>query len=312
MPRTSWKLLLATVAVSLGLAGCGSKAADTSGEVVATYNGGKVNQGEFQKQINIRKLFDPEFKEEQQNKKEFLEDYVLYGKVMVDKAKEANIKVEQNQVGPILNQYKGMITQIAYGGDNNRFQEQMKKLNLKDEDLKSWVEASIYAEEYQKQKMTPPDDLLKKFYEDNRGAFANATVHHILTKTREEAMQVKERLANGEDFAKVAKEVSIDPSAKENGGKMEGPLSRYVDPFRDAAMKLEINKISDPVQTEFGYHILKVEKRGEPEPFDKVKEEVSQLYFAKNQQTIEKDWNAHVEEMKKNADIKITLPTESK
>ncbi|MFC4768549.1 peptidylprolyl isomerase [Effusibacillus consociatus] len=304
-----WRIVSATLTLCLGLVGCGTQTGDTSGPVVATYSGGKVYQGELDKQYHIRhELLGEMDQAKGQSKQEFLQEYVFYHKVMVDEAKKSGVKVDPNQVNSSLTQYKDMLSQFSYGGDKKKLGDKMKELKVQDADIKMLIENSLYLEQFQKQKLAP-EDKLKKTYEENKASFATATVHHVLTKTKEEAEKVKERLTKGEDFAKVAKEVSIDPSAKENGGKMEGPLSQYVPQFRDVAAKIEIGKISDPVQTEYGFHILKVEKRGESEPFEKVKQNVEELYFAANQATIEKEWKTFEDELKKKADIKITLPS---
>ncbi|WP_018131770.1 peptidylprolyl isomerase [Effusibacillus pohliae] len=313
MSKTNrWKTIAAAFTLCAALTGCSGNTADTSGPVVATYNGGEVYQGEFQKQYNIRHELMAELDQAKgQSKQDFLEEYVLYQKVMVAKAKEADVKVDPNQVNAMLQQYKDMLTQFAYGGDQKKLNDQMKKLGIQDQDIKALVENSLYAQQFQLTKLMP-DDKLKKFYEENKSAFRSATVYHILTKTKEDAVKAKQRVLNGEDFAKVAKEVSIDPTAKENGGKMEGLLSQYVDPFREAAASIEVGKLSDPVQTEYGFHILKVEKRGDPEPFDTVKEDLKQMYFKKNEKALETEWNSYMDELKKNANIKITLPADSR
>src|SRR6185369_745764 len=109
---------------------------------------------------------------------------------------------------------------------------------------------------------------------------------HILVSTEAEAKEIKERLEKGEDFATVAKEKSKDPSAE--GGDL-GFFTRgqMLKPFEDAAFSLDVGKISDPVQTQFGWHIIKVEeKRDQPLPsFDQVKEAImAQLVQEKAQE----------------------------
>ena len=98
---------------------------------------------------------------------------------------------------------------------------------------------------------------------------------HILVATEAEAKEIKERLKKGEDFATVAKEKSKDPSAE--GGDL-GFFGRgqMLKPFEDAAFALKDGEISDPVQTQFGWHIIKVEeKRTRPLPtFDQVKDTI--------------------------------------
>ena len=106
---------------------------------------------------------------------------------------------------------------------------------------------------------------------------------HILVATEAEAKEVAERLKKGEDFATVAKEKSKDTGAE--GGDL-GFFARgqMLKPFEDAAFALDVGQISEPVQTQFGWHIIKVEeKRDQPLPtFDQVKEAIiAQLVQAK-------------------------------
>lgn len=311
--RNGVMLLTATLVVTLGLVGCGSKNSDTAGPVVAKYNGGEIHDGEFQKQYKLqRTLVSPNDADSADQKKQFLEDYILDQKIIFGKAKAAGVKVDDNQVKTSVTQYKSQLVQYVYGGDNNKLNDQMKKLGITDKDLTGLVQTFLSLQQFQQDKLKDvkvSDDELKKYYDEHKDEFSNATVWHILTKTPEEAKAAKDRVVKGEDFAKVAKEVSIDPSAKDNGGKMEGPLTNYVDPFREAAAKLPIGQLSDPVKSEFGYHIIKVEKRDAPDPFDKVKATLQQKLFSEKSQ---KFWDDFREEQKKNANIQITLPAEKK
>ncbi len=81
---------------------------------------------------------------------------------------------------------------------------------------------------------------------------------HILVKKQSEALLILERLKKGESFDKLAKELSIDRGSGKRGGDL-GFFSRgvMVKPFEAASFNLEKNQISEPVKTEFGYHIIK-------------------------------------------------------
>jgi parvulin-like peptidyl-prolyl isomerase len=85
---------------------------------------------------------------------------------------------------------------------------------------------------------------------------------HILVKTYEDAVKVEERLKKGEDFAKLAQELSEDPGSKESGGDL-GWFARdtMVKEFADAAFALQANQISQPITTTFGVHIIQVTAR---------------------------------------------------
>ncbi len=81
---------------------------------------------------------------------------------------------------------------------------------------------------------------------------------HILVKKQSEALAILDRLKNGEKFGRLARELSIDSgSAKRDGSLGYFGKGMMVKPFEEAAFKLEIGNISEPVKSEFGYHIIK-------------------------------------------------------
>jgi len=135
------------------------------------------------------------------------------------------------------------------------------------------------------------EDAAKKIYDEKIATMKpQQEIHarHILVATEDEAKKVAERLKNGEDFATVAKEVSKDAGAE--GGDL-GFFTRgqMLKPFEDAAFALDVGQISAPVQTQFGWHIIKVEeKRDQPLPtFDQVKEAImGQLVQQKAQEVV--------------------------
>ncbi len=105
------------------------------------------------------------------------------------------------------------------------------------------------------------DEAIQAAYDEQIAGMEAATEYnasHILVATEEEALAVKERVEGGEDFAEVAKEASTGPSGP-NGGLLgwfgEGMM---VAPFEEAVMGMETGAISDPVQTQFGWHVIKL------------------------------------------------------
>ncbi len=81
---------------------------------------------------------------------------------------------------------------------------------------------------------------------------------HILVKKQSESLAILEKLKNGEKFGKLAREFSIDSgSAKRDGSLGYFGRGKMVKSFEEAAFKLEVGEISEPVKSEFGYHIIK-------------------------------------------------------
>jgi len=120
------------------------------------------------------------------------------------------------------------------------------------------------------------DEAMRKVYDDAVKQVSNEQeVHarHILVATEEEAKAIQAQLKKGADFATLAKEKSKDPGAAEGGDLGYFTKEQMVPEFSEAAFKLDKGQISDPVKTQFGWHIIKVEdKRTKPTPtFDEVK-----------------------------------------
>jgi peptidyl-prolyl cis-trans isomerase C len=131
------------------------------------------------------------------------------------------------------------------------------------------------------------DEAEHKAYED--AAKANPPVpeihaRHILLPTEDEAKAALARVKKGEDFAKVATELSKDPGG-EGGDLGWFTKDKMVPEFADAAFKLEPGQISDPVKSQFGWHIIKVEeKRMKSFPtFEQVKDQAARYVVQKAQ-----------------------------
>lgn len=100
--------------------------------------------------------------------------------------------------------------------------------------------------------------------DDNTVLYTN--VRHILVETEEEAIEVRDALMNGASFAALARAVSTDTGSGSRGGELgEAPITTYVQEFQDAIRELEIGEISEPVQSQFGYHIIQVRDTEERE-----------------------------------------------
>jgi peptidyl-prolyl cis-trans isomerase C len=125
-------------------------------------------------------------------------------------------------------------------------------------------------------KAAQTDDAMHKVYDEAVKKMTNEEeVHarHILVPTEQEAKDIEAQLKGGADFAALAKEKSKDPGAANGGDLGYFTKDQMVPEFADAAFKLDKGQISDPVHTQFGWHIIKVEdKRIKPTPtFDQVK-----------------------------------------
>ena len=108
------------------------------------------------------------------------------------------------------------------------------------------------------------DEAVQSFYDENISSYENQVcVRHILVETAEEADAVLAELEGGADFATIAADRSIDPSAATNGGDLGcGAPDQYVEPFAAAITEGEVGEYLGPVETEFGNHVIIVDSRG--------------------------------------------------
>ena len=138
-------------------------------------------------------------------------------------------------------------------------------------------------------KAAETDAEMHKVYDEavkEMGSEQEVHARHILVETEAEAKAIEAELKKGADFAEEAKKKSKDPSGAANGGDL-GYFTKdqMVPEFTEAAFKLDKGQISDPIHTQFGWHIIKVEdKRVKPTPkFEEVKSQVEN-YIARRAQ----------------------------
>jgi peptidyl-prolyl cis-trans isomerase C len=129
-------------------------------------------------------------------------------------------------------------------------------------------------------KAASTDAAMKKVYEEavqKAGPEQEVRARHILVPTEEEAKAVLAEIKKGTDFAELAKQKSKDPGAAAEGGDLGYfGKAQMVPEFAEVAFKLNKGEVSDPVKTQFGWHIIKVEdKRNKPVPtFENVKDQI--------------------------------------
>lgn len=124
------------------------------------------------------------------------------------------------------------------------------------------------------------DEALQAAYDERFAGAEPAAEYnaaHILVETEEEAVAVKTRIDGGADFAETAREVSTGPSGPNGGDLGWFGAGMMVTPFEEAVVALEVGEISGPVETQFGWHIIKLnETRSQALPtLDDVREELT-------------------------------------
>ncbi len=147
--------------------------------------------------------------------------------------------------------------------------EVAQKITVSEEDMKSYYEA--HKDEFKMPEMVKARHILIRV--------APAALEEDKKKAKEKAEDILKKIKDGEDFSKLASDLSDDPGSKSKGGDLGFfPKGRMVKPFEDAAFSLKPGETSGIVETQFGFHIIKVEERKDAsvEPFEKVKERINQ------------------------------------
>lgn len=180
-----------------------------------------------------------------------------------------------------------VISQIAVKNGLDKQPEIVQQIEL----AKQQVLAGAFVQDYAKSHPTG-EDVLKQDYEALKARVGNKEykMSHILVATEDEAKAVAKRVKK-EKFAKVAKEKTKDPGSKDNGGNLGWQVpSNFVQPFGEAVAKLNKGQISEPVQTQYGWHIIKLEDTRELKVpiFEEVK---PQLEKRRQQESIQKAIN---------------------
>jgi len=172
----------------------------------------------------------------------------------------------------------------------------------------AYYQAKALRDAYFATKLRPlvTEDKVKAVYEEQAAKVPNeerARARHILVGTEKEATDIRARLENGEKFEDLAKQYSLDGSKEYGGDLGYFTAGEMVPEFSKAAFALKIGDVSQPVKTEFGWHLIKLEDRrqGGPQPYDQVKDPIRMVLTRKLVQD-------QVLELRKAASIEILDP----
>ncbi len=248
-----------------------------SSKVLATIDNEKITIDEFNKDLDKIPVNMKMIVATQSGKKSYLEKLIIK-KLLMREAKKENIEKDKE------------------------FQDRLSEIK------EQLILESLLKKKINLDSQITEDDM-KKYYEKNKETFKREreiNTRHILLNSEEEARQIKEKLAKGEDFADLARKYSIDPSAKANGGEIGfHPKGSLLPEYEDAAFKLtKVGQTSGIVKTKFGYHIIKLEgiKPHSYVQFDEVKDFIKQkLAQEKQTQALEK----YITNLKSTAKITI-------
>jgi foldase protein PrsA len=277
--------------------------------IVAKVSGEGVKKEEFNKMFGIFKAqyeqqFGTEVWEQEVDGRKFddvarekLLDMLIDEKLQMKKAAELGITVTDDEVNAEVEKAK------KYFDSEDKFNEFLKGQSMDLDYFKQSVKKELTVNKLTDKlagNIAVTDEEVNAYYDTHQNEFMSVKASHILLDTKEEAEKMLVRVKAGENFGELAKQNSKDPSAKENSGDLDyfrhGDM---VEPFEKAAFALKPGEISEIVQTDFGFHIIKVED-SKLDKFEDVKEQLKGSMLSDKKSG---EYEKQLEEMRKNAKI---------
>ncbi len=233
-------ILVLIITMSILLISCQQ---ESKSEVVAEINDLKITQDEFYEYLL------------QQNGQEVLEALILEKMLDLEIA-EKNIQISQDLIDA---EYAEMVG--FYGGEE-QLNNALAQYGYTSEQILKNIELNLSIEALMKPYIDIQEDEILSYFTENKASFATKErikASHILVDSEELALEILEKLQSGEEFDVMAKLHSKDLSNANMGGDL-GYFERgvMVAPFEEAAFSLNVGEISQPVETSFGYHIIKL------------------------------------------------------
>ena len=311
MKKTYLTALIALAVLGAFLAaGCGSDKQSVGANDVAVVGDESISKGEYDRLIEQAK------KNYKANHQTFPEtgttQYIALRKQAMQflvqraefeqEADEMGVKVTEADVDRQLATIKAQ-----YFGKNGKcdstcekkFQAELKKQGLTIDNVRQDVRASVVQNKiYEKVTagVTVSDKEIADYYKKNKQQYvqpASREVRHILVKKKSLADQLHQQLLSGAGFAALAKKYSEDPSSKPQGGKLTVSKGRQVPEFDKAAFSLKTREISEPIKTQYGWHIiqpLSAIKKERTTPLKEVRPAIRQQLVQQKKQEKMRSW----------------------
>ncbi|ANB57731.1 PPIC-type PPIASE domain protein [Anoxybacillus sp. B7M1] len=264
-----WTIAVAAAASVLALSAC----SNGDSKVIAETKAGDITKEEFYNAMKER------------YGKEVIRDLV-YEKVLSKKYKVTDKEIDK-QIENLKEMY-GTQYDLAVQQNGEKAIRDMVKLDL----LRQKAAVADV-------KVTEKE--LKQYYDQYK---PEIRASHILVKDEKTAQEVKAKLDKGEDFAKLAKEYSQDTGSAQNGGDLGWfGTGKMVKEFEDAAYALKVGEISQPIKTEYGYHIIKVTDKKKKPSYEQMKDEIE--FEVKKSKVDASQIESKVAKVIKDANVKI-------
>ena len=243
-------------------------------------------------------------------------DWIVSTRLLAQEAQRQNIRVDENEIDKAINTIKKRFP------TEQKFLEALAEADLSIEQFTTNLSKELMVQKLlEKQLGSQIKDISEEealqYYNEHEEQFLQdeqIRVHHILIKVSEtadpgkvsdmetKARRIRQRIKNGEDFEKLARQYSEDPSALKGGDIGFFSRGDMIKNFEDAAFALKPGEVSDLVRTPLGFHIIRMDesKKSQKIPFADVK---VQIKFRLKQENSNKLFEQYVEKLKSKADI---------
>ena len=256
-------------------------------DTVATVNGQKITKEE---------LFEKLLQQDQGMTLEAMITEIL----IEQEAGKSDVRVTDEEIEQEIEKVKQQFASDLH------FQMALSQYGMTVDDLKEQARSNLLVKKILLPEIEVTEEALQQYFADHKEDYEEpeqVKARHILVESLAEAEEVKRQLDQGADFAELASEKSTDPGSKDQGGDL-GYFERglMAPEFEEVAFSLQPGQISAPVQTDFGYHIIKVEdhKVAHSPTYDEVKDRVREDYIDQQVQEKASTWMA---ELKNKAQI---------
>ena len=217
-------------------------------------------------------------------------DTLISNKIIEIELKKKGLEVTEAEVDAEL---QAMI--VEYGGIES-FNQALASYQYTESDIKNNIRMNFSATRLVGKEVVITEADLKTYFDTNKATFdkpEQVKASHILVADEEKAKEVKAKLTAGGDFAALAKEYSTDETNKDLGGDL-GFFSKgaMVPEFEAVAFTTKVGDISEPVKTEFGYHIIKVTEKSEAKAavYEDNKAQINDIIMAEKLPTVFDAW----------------------
>ena len=312
--------LLAALALGVAAAGCGggdeeSESIDVPAGAIAVVGGQEIPKAEYDRLLaaaeKTYKAREQAFPEAGTPEFAQLRNAIVRNLVETTQfeiaAQELGIEITDKEIDERLDQLK----EQYFEGDEQRYKDELEAQGLTEEQVRSDLETRLLSEKvFEKvtSEVEVTDEEIQKYYDENKAQFetpASREVRHILVKSKAKADALHRQLENGANFAQLAKENSTDTASKEQGGKFTAQQGATVAPFDKVAFGLETGELSEPVKTQFGWHIIEAVGDATPkasQELSEVEEQIQTTLLEEKRNTRINEW---VEELRKRFEDQI-------